>query len=137
MPVLLSLCLAVAATAADWPSWRGPERNGISRETGWTHTWPSEGPPILWKAGVGIGFSSMVVADQRLIASSDKGELSVVRASPDRYELLARCQPLGGKCWTAPALAGGRLYLRNARGDLVCLDLNPQPTGIVPANRSR
>ncbi|MEN9677378.1 MAG: hypothetical protein RIS76_3274 [Verrucomicrobiota bacterium] len=72
----------------------------------------------------GFGQGSIIAAGDRLIVLSDKGELSVVKATPDRFELLARCQPLGGKCWTAPALAGGRLYLRNARGDLVCLDLN-------------
>jgi len=76
----------------------------------------------------GFGQGSLIAAGDRLIVLSDKGELSIVKASPERYELLARCQPLGGKCWTAPALAGGRLHLRNARGDLVCLDLNPRPT---------
>jgi hypothetical protein len=30
---------------------------------------------------------------------------------------------LGGRCWTPPALANGRLYIRNAKGDLLCLDL--------------
>ena len=30
---------AVVATAADWPQWRGPERNGVSKETGWSVSW--------------------------------------------------------------------------------------------------
>jgi outer membrane protein assembly factor BamB len=41
------------------------------------------------------------------------------------FELLARYQVIGGKCWTAPVLAQGRLYVRNAKGELVCLDLRP------------
>lgn len=73
----------------------------------------------------GFGQGSLIAAGDRLIVQGDKGEVSVVRASPERFQLLARCQPIGGKCWTTPALSDGRLYVRNARGDLACLDLNP------------
>lgn len=94
--------------------YRGPEQElrCVSLETG----------EVRW-GEKGFGQGSLIAAGDRLIVLSDKGELSVVRASPERFELLARCQPLGGKCWTAPALANGRLYVRNARGDLVCLAL--------------
>jgi hypothetical protein len=51
--------------AGDWPHWRGPQRNGISTETGWRDSWPKEGPPSAWKASVGLGFSSFVVAQGR------------------------------------------------------------------------
>lgn len=180
--VLVSaLLLAVgSALAADWPSWRGVNRDGVTPETGWSHDWPADGPTRIWKAAVGTGFSSVVVADGRLftmgwadgkdtvhcldaatgdtrwtrsypqaigemkwgekgfgqgsvIAAGDrllvlgeKGELSIVRASPAKFELLARTQAIGGKCWTSPALAAGRLYIRNAKGELVCLDLRPR-----------
>ena len=36
---------------------------------------------------------------------------------------LARAQVLGGKCWTTPVLAHGRIYCRNAKGTVVCLDV--------------
>lgn len=48
--------------AGDWPCWRGPARNGISEETGWQTQWPAEGPKVAWKAKVGLGMSSFVVA---------------------------------------------------------------------------
>jgi outer membrane protein assembly factor BamB len=54
--------------AADWPNWRGPNYNGISEETGWTATWPQEGPKVLWKASLGTGFSSMAVSKSRVYA---------------------------------------------------------------------
>lgn len=57
---------------------------------------------------------------------SDKGELSVVRANPAKFELLARSQVIGGKCWTVPVLAQGQLYVRNAKGEVVCLDVRPK-----------
>jgi outer membrane protein assembly factor BamB len=74
----------------------------------------------------GFGQGSIIAAGDRLIVLSDQGELSVVRANPAKFELLARYQVIGGKCWTAPVLAQGRLYVRNAKGELVCLDLRPK-----------
>ncbi|MGB2755705.1 MAG: polyvinylalcohol dehydrogenase, partial [Phycisphaerae bacterium] len=36
--------------ADDWPQWRGPNRDGISKETGWLAQWPQGGPKVLWRA---------------------------------------------------------------------------------------
>jgi hypothetical protein len=63
-----------------------------------------------------------MAAGDRLIVLSDQGELSVVRANPAKFELLARFQVIGGKCWTSPVLAQGRLYVRNAKGPLGAVD---------------
>jgi len=41
--------LAAISTAANWPQWRGPERNGISQEKGLLAEWPKEGPRLLWQ----------------------------------------------------------------------------------------
>ena len=40
------------------------------------------------------------------------------------FKELGRAKVLGGKCWTMPALAGGKAYCRNATGDLVCVDVS-------------
>ena len=37
-----------SALEADWPQWRGPDRNGVSRETGLLDAWPAGGPPQVW-----------------------------------------------------------------------------------------
>ena len=34
--------VAIQLQAADWPQWRGPQRNGISQETGLLQTWPKD-----------------------------------------------------------------------------------------------
>ena len=50
---VLLLCVAqqaLAQTAAIWPQWRGPNRDGVSKETGLLKQWPAEGPPLVWKA---------------------------------------------------------------------------------------
>jgi len=70
-----------------------------------------------------IGGGSLMVADHKIIALSDKGELFAAEVSPESFTPLSRAQVLGGKCWTVPVLANGRIYCRNAKGDLVCLDV--------------
>src|SRR5258708_4374892 len=62
---LVALASIPFAQAEDWPHWRGPQRSGISAESGWQDTWPSGGPQVAWKAKVGLGFSSFVVAQGR------------------------------------------------------------------------
>jgi hypothetical protein len=75
---------------------------------------------IRWQE-TGFGLGSLLIAGQRLIVLGDKGELAVAPAAPDRFRALARAHVLGGKCWTTPVLANGRLYCRNAAGRLICL----------------
>jgi outer membrane protein assembly factor BamB len=82
---------------------------------------------VLWSKP-GFGWGSLLAAGDRLVVLSEKGEASVVRASPRACEVLARFQVIGGKCWAAPTLADRRLFVRNARGNLVVLDLAPSRT---------
>ena len=56
------------ACAADWPQWRGPNRDGSSTETGWRSQWPEGGPKVLWKAKVGAGHSSVIAVGERAYA---------------------------------------------------------------------
>jgi outer membrane protein assembly factor BamB len=65
-----------------------------------------------------------MLAGGRLIALSDKGRLLMANAVPSGYTELASAQILEGKCWTAPVLSNGRIYARNATGDLVCVDVS-------------
>jgi outer membrane protein assembly factor BamB len=77
---------------------------------------------IKWnKEGVGSG--ALMAADNKLIVLSEKGELFIAEANPKEYKELARAQVIGGKNWTVPVLANGRIYCRNAKGDLVCVDV--------------
>src|SRR5438270_615874 len=63
---LLIVLTPLAARVADWPFLRGPNHNGVSAETGWLDTWPSGGPPVAWRASVGVGFSTVAVSHGRL-----------------------------------------------------------------------
>jgi outer membrane protein assembly factor BamB len=78
---------------------------------------------VKWgKEGLGVG--SVMLAGGRLVALSDKGLLVIAEAEPGACKELASAPILEGKCWTVPVLAGGRIYARNAAGDLVCVDVS-------------
>ncbi len=77
---------------------------------------------IKW-AQRGLGTGSLMLADGKLIVLGEAGKLAIVEATPDGYKELASAQILEGKCWTVPVLAHGRVYARNAVGDLVCVNV--------------
>jgi len=77
---------------------------------------------VKWAEKTGVG--GLMAADGKLIVLTEKGELMVVEATPEKFKALSRAQVLGGKCWTTPVLANGRIFCRNAKGDLVCLDVS-------------
>lgn len=77
---------------------------------------------VVWespKAETGV----LSAADGRLIWVTGKGELIVVKADPSGYQELARAQATRGKVWATPVLLDGRLFIRNWRGEIVCLDV--------------
>jgi outer membrane protein assembly factor BamB len=80
---------------------------------------------VKW-AEPSFGKGSLIIADGKIIGLGGKGELMVVDPTPDGFKPISRVQVLGGKCWTTPVLSNGRIYCRNAKGDLVCLDVSAQ-----------
>ena len=78
---------------------------------------------VKWSQS-GMGTGSLMLADGKLIILSERGKLVTAPASPEGFKELSSAQILTGKCWTVPALANGRIYARNAVGDLVCVDVS-------------
>ena len=76
-----------------------------------------------WAKRGRMGKGSLIYADGHLLVLTETGRLLLVEASPDAYVEKAAVQVLEGRCWTAPTLAGGRLFLRN-RDEMLALDLN-------------
>ena len=127
--------LAVAAGAADWPQWRGPQRNGISQETGLLKTWPPEGPKLLWQVrDLGSGYSTPAVVGERLYLINNRGlDSEYVQALSVRDGKQVWTTPLGkvGNPDQEPAYPGARstptvdgqlLYALGSDGDLVCME---------------
>jgi outer membrane protein assembly factor BamB len=71
--MLAILLFASLISAADWPQWRGLNRDGISRETGLLKTWPATGPKVLWRAPLGNGYSAIAISQGRLYTMASVG----------------------------------------------------------------
>jgi len=129
---VLTLVIMSGLAASDWPQWRGPNRDGVSGETGLLQQWPAGGPKLLWsshqvnrKKGVGVGYSSVVVAGGKIFTLGDR----------DRFcNVFALDETTGRELWAAkigaaegdgprctPTVDGDRVYALSRQGVLVCL----------------
>jgi outer membrane protein assembly factor BamB len=134
LPAILLLALAqhaLAQSTADWPQWRGPNRDGISKETGLLKQWPAEGPPLVWKAsGAGGGYSSFSVANGKLYTMGLRGEREYVVAFDVATGKEVWASPHGSAFRNdrgdgprgTPTIDGDRLYALGGSGDLTALD---------------
>lgn len=76
-----------------------------------------------WKGGrYGAGQLLLLPDGEQLLVAGEKGELVLVRATPERHEEIARLQVFEAKTWNHPVLIGDRLYLRNAE-EAVALEM--------------
>ena len=137
----LVLALGVAASPiaqpqpsdGDWPQWQGPDRNGVSKETGLLQSWPPSGPSIVWSAtNVGGGYGSIAVKGDRVFVQGMKDNRSTIRA-------LSRSN--GKEIWSTalgpsgtndrgsgprgtPTVDGDRVYALTENGQLACLKVD-------------
>ena len=72
--ISLLLLLTAAAQAADWPQWRGPQRDGISSETDLLQSWSADGPAVQWRTPLGNGFSGISIANGRVFTMFAQGD---------------------------------------------------------------
>ncbi|MFP4057431.1 MAG: PQQ-binding-like beta-propeller repeat protein [Candidatus Brocadiia bacterium] len=131
---LLGIALAAAAAtglagSAEWPGWRGPNRDGKSPDTGLLKQWPAEGPEKVWQVdGIGSGFSSVAVAGGLIYITGDVGDDLVLFA----FDLdgQPRWKTTVDKAYTrshpgsrsTPTIDDGDLYLLSGNGVVACYD---------------
>ncbi len=124
------LGLSLSLHAADWPQWLGPKRDGGTPEL--VEPW-KETPKILWKAKVGVGFSTPVVADGRVFVHARVN-------GKEREELIAFDAKTGNLLWRSaydrspyssvlntgpqatPTVSGNRIYTYGITGVLSCFE---------------
>lgn len=121
----------VGQTGGNWPQWRGPNRDGISKETGLLKQWPTEGPRLVWKAaGAGRGYSSMAISNGRLFTMGLRGDREFVISFDVATSKEVWATPHGtayrdsrgdGPRGT-PTVDGNNLYALGGNGDLSSLD---------------
>ena len=126
----LVVTLSAQSPSTDWPQWRGPDRSGVSRETGLLREWPRSGPALAWSAAqLGAGYGSVAVAGDRVFVQGLKNRQSVI-TSLDRSSGKAVWSVALGSSGEndrgsgprgTPTVDGDRVYALSENGDLVCL----------------
>lgn len=130
------LCLSAAGTAiADWPQWRGPDRSGVSKESGLLKQWPTGGPKLLWQVNdLGDGYSTPVVVGTRLYMLSNRGMdneyVQAISTADGKVIWTTRVGNVGNpeqnpnypKARSTPTIDGNVLYALGSDGDLACLE---------------
>ncbi|MEM1447764.1 MAG: PQQ-binding-like beta-propeller repeat protein [Planctomycetota bacterium] len=76
---------------------------------------------IMWEKS-GFGPGNVILVGDHLVALGDAGQLVVVDATPDEYRERGRAELLDGKCWSSPAYADGRVYVRSTK-EAACVEL--------------
>ena len=134
LAVVMLAASCVMAGDEDWPQFLGPGRDATYQgRAKITANWPEKGPAVIWQVKAGEGFSSPVIADDKLILFHRQG---------DRMVLDCLSAATGKKIWTAgyetsysddmrkgdgpratPAIADGRVVAFGPDGVLLCLDL--------------
>ena len=122
------------APASDWPQWRGPGRDGLSRESGLLKQWPAEGPKLAWQVDdIGDGYSTPSVVGTRLYVMSNRGmENEFVQAlstEDGKPVWTTRVGSVGNPkdifypmAKSTPTVDGEFLYALGSDGDLACLE---------------
>lgn len=134
----LGMLLSIPALAEDWPQFRGPNRDSVWNEAGIMESFPPGGLKISWRAPVGPGFSSPVVAEGRVFVTD-----SQVSRPKARERVLCLDAKTGKSLWThsyevdyaewafdpknpfgprpTPIVSGSRVFALGARGRVCCL----------------
>jgi outer membrane protein assembly factor BamB len=139
LPRHAALCLfattAISLTAADWPQWRGPQRDGTSPESGLLQSWPAAGPKLLWNtANLGSGYSTPAIAGERLFLLANEGlenEFAQALSTEDGRKLWSTRlgkvgnpdqQPRFPGARSTPTIDAAFVYVLGSDGDLACLE---------------
>jgi len=129
LALVVLLPFALPAAAGDWPQFRGPDRDGISDEPV-RADWPEAGPPVIWRAPLGEGYSGISEVDGRLYTLYDKGKDTwAVSIDADtgreiwRYRLDDHYRDGQGNGPRAtPTVKDGVVYALSAQAVLAALD---------------
>lgn len=130
--LLWVVALAPSALAEDWYRFRGPQLNGISTETEWSHAWHDDTPQEVWQVEVGTGLAGVVVSDGRAftLGNVDNADTICCFNSVTGQPLWQHSYPAAtdpnefeGGPTSTPTVDGSRLYALSRQGDLFCLEV--------------
>ncbi|MBI5865018.1 MAG: PQQ-like beta-propeller repeat protein [Planctomycetes bacterium] len=122
---------AVPGAAEDWPQFRGPRRDNISQEKGLIHSFPADGPKVLWSVDVCQGYAGPAVHSGRVYIDDydeNSGEALVRCISLKdgkeiwRFSEAKKIRPNHGITRTVPAVDGKFVFSLDPKCVLHCLD---------------
>jgi len=128
---LVALAASPSSQGHDWHQWRGPNRDGVSPETGLLQRWPANGPPQVWRTtGAGNGYSSFSASHGRLFTLGARAGTEYVSAFDLESGRKLWEQPNGQRFRndrgdgprSTPTIDGGRLYVLGGSGELTAFD---------------
>ena len=122
--------LATGGEAGNWAQYRGPNRDGISSETGLLTQWPATGPKVIWRVPIGEGYSSIAIDGDRIftMAGEEEDEFALCLKTDNgeevwRYRTDSKfSQSWGSGPRSTPTIDQGRVYVHSAKGKLFALD---------------
>ena len=131
--LFLTFTVAAIAASGDWPQWRGPNRDGVSTETGLLKEWPPGGPSLVWKTtGLGIGYSTIAISGQRIFTIGETSGSSFIIAldvASGKPVWSGKLGKPGAPGWggfegprSTPTVDGDLVYAVGQWGELVCLE---------------
>lgn len=130
LTIALFVLAVGTAASADWPQFQGPDRNGMSNETGLARTWPAGGPKQLWSIPLGEGFAGPAIRDGEVyILDRTEFQQDVLRVlSLDTgEELWTYSYDAPGKVGhngsrTTPTVTDKYVFTVGMMGDFHCID---------------
>jgi outer membrane protein assembly factor BamB len=136
--LLASSLLAVVLTAAlstvcadDWPQFRGPQRDNVSRETGLLKSWSEDGPKRLWlSTNLGAGYSGPTIVGEQIYIMGQRSESQWLlcldaKSGKERWATRlgdAYTNEFGDGPRGTPTVTGGRVFGIGANGEVLCAD---------------
>ncbi len=120
----------VSQSSFDWPQWRGPDRSGVSRETGLARQWGASGPTQAWSTTTaGAGYGSLAISGDRIFVQGLRGRESGVSALNRADGKPVWSKVVGPSSFddrgpgprSTPTVDGDRVYVLTESGDLACL----------------
>jgi outer membrane protein assembly factor BamB len=127
---MIGILIVSQTIAADWPQWRGPERNGASQENNLLKSWPDDGPELIWsKEELGKGFSSVSIANGRLYITGiiDDQEMLTALDLDGNIQWQTKYGPIWDDSYsearTTPTVDGEQVFVISGMGKVVCIDV--------------